>query len=387
MSHDPLTKVTTESWGNRLSQSFRGIAFGAVLFIAALALLFWNEGRAVDRAKALAAGGGAVVEVAAGTVSPVNEGRLVYVNELATTSETLSDADLGVAERGVIRLRRTVEMFQWIEEKRQESREKLGGARETVTTTSYRKDWSPRLIDSASFAQAEPHRNPPAMPLGAARLQAGEVRLGAFRLNSAQIAAISREEPLILGDRTLPARFADKPLFRQGNTLFIGRTPAEPVVGDLRVTYTVVKPQRISVVAGQRGDRLVPYETATGSIALLQHGDVNARALFNNAEEGNATMTWVWRLAGFALIYFGLRTLLAPLRTLTAVVPLVAGIVDLGSGLVALVLAGSLSAVTIAVAWLFARPMIGVTLLVIGVGLPLLLKFRRRRTMAPAPAG
>jgi hypothetical protein len=384
MNDDKVIAVTAETWGSRLSQSFKSIVFGIAMVLGAMVLLFWNEGRAVDRIKALAAGAGAVVAGDAATVLPANEGKLVYVNGQVSTGETLVDAELGVRQFGIVKLQRKVEAFQWIEERRSESKETLGGGKETVTTTTYKKDWSDRLQDSSGFQKPNEHRNPAAMAFEKAAYQATNVRLGAFRLGAAQVSSLNREEDFDLGQQTLLPAIGGKRVHRQGNTVFLGNSPSEPQVGDLRIRYTVVRPARISVVAQQHGDSFVPFETETGSVSLLQYGDIPAPLMFKSAEESNATMTWLLRMAGIGLMFLGFRTILAPLRTLAAVVPLVARIVDVGLAFASFILAGSISLIVIAIAWLWARPLIGGALLMLGVGLPLLLRFVRRDKSAAA---
>jgi len=130
MNKDSFTEVTTQSWGSRLGQSFKGVVVGALLLIAAFPLQFWNEGRAIDRAKALEEGAGAVVGVASATVVPGNEGELVHMIGQVTTNEVLADTDFPVSAKA-IKLSRVVEMFQWKEESHSETREKLGGGTET----------------------------------------------------------------------------------------------------------------------------------------------------------------------------------------------------------------------------------------------------------------
>ena len=55
---DTFTQVTSTSWIARLGKSILGVLIGIVLIIAAIVLLFWNEGRAVTTARSLAEGGG-----------------------------------------------------------------------------------------------------------------------------------------------------------------------------------------------------------------------------------------------------------------------------------------------------------------------------------------
>jgi hypothetical protein len=57
--------------------------------------------------------------------------------------------------------------------------------------------------------------------------------------------------------------------------------------------------------------------------------------------------------------------ILRPLSVMADVVPLVGNIVGAGTGLVAFLVALALSAVTIAVAWLVYRPLLGLALLAV----------------------
>ena len=77
-------------------------------------------------------------------------------------------------------------------------------------------------------------------------------------------------------------------------------------------------------------------------------------------------------------LLFGLKTILAPLHTLGAVVPVIGHIVEFGTGLLSFVLALALSLITVAIAWIFYRPMLGIALLVAGAAVLLSLKFLRR---------
>ena len=49
MSEESFTDVSHTSWGGRIKTSFKGLLFGLILFLGAFPLLFWNEGRAINR--------------------------------------------------------------------------------------------------------------------------------------------------------------------------------------------------------------------------------------------------------------------------------------------------------------------------------------------------
>ena len=51
---DRFTEVTRTGWGKRIGQSLSGALIGGLMFLGSFALLWWNEGRAIGEARALA---------------------------------------------------------------------------------------------------------------------------------------------------------------------------------------------------------------------------------------------------------------------------------------------------------------------------------------------
>ena len=72
-------------------------------------------------------------------------------------------------------------------------------------------------------------------------------------------------------------------------------------------------------------------------------------------------------------MFFGLTLVVRPLSVLADVLPPVGSLVEMGTGFVALLVSASLSLATISVAWLFYRPLVGIPLLLVGMGLIALL--------------
>ena len=141
-------EVSNQSLGGRLVASVGGALFGGLLFLASFAVLWWNEGRAVQTEQSLTEGANNVVSVNAGKVDSANEGKLVHITAKATTDDTPTDPDFGVQAPKDLRLGRKVEMYQYKEEAHKETRKKLGGGEETVTTYTYDPVWSEDLQDS-----------------------------------------------------------------------------------------------------------------------------------------------------------------------------------------------------------------------------------------------
>jgi len=387
MSQDRFTEVTTQSWGGRVKNSLSGALVGLLLFVAAFPLLFWNEGRAVQRAKALEEGAGVVVSVGAERIDARNQGRLIHLSGTPATEETLQDPVFGVQEQA-IKLRRIVEMFQWQEHAQSETKEKLGGGTETTTTYTYSKDWSSQPIGSTGFKHPEGHQNPGAIPYEPAEFTARQVSIGAFQLSDSLKGQISHYQPVTPKPEVLERvkQAQTRPAAIQGNEIFIGVIPSNPQVGDLRIRFEAVYPEPISIVSQQQGNSFTPFMTQAGDrIELLEYGVKDAAAMFKSAQEQNLVLTWILRGAGFFLMFLGLRSLLGVLQTLASVAPVVGHLVGFGASLVAGLLAASLSLITAAVAWLFYRPLIGILLLAVGLAVLFGFKFAKKEPAPNAP--
>ena len=144
-------EVTTTGYGTRVGNSFKSIGTGFVLLIAATALLWWNEGRAVKTAKMLEEAGSAYVEMPNPDKKDASlDGELICGTAMATTEDSLSDNQFGIGAKA-ISLKRKVEYYQWIEHASEEKEDKLGGKEVTTTTYTYSKEWVSRPVESAQF--------------------------------------------------------------------------------------------------------------------------------------------------------------------------------------------------------------------------------------------
>jgi hypothetical protein len=370
MAEDSFTETTGQSWFSRLVESIKGVLFGVLLFVVALPLLVWNEGRAVRTAKTLQEGASAVVSVPADRVDSGRAGKLVHMTGEATTTETLSDPEFGVA-LPAIKLQRRVEMYQWKEEKESHTRSKLGGGTETVTTYTYKQAWSPDLVDSSAFKKRDGHQNPSAMPVSSQSWTATKVTLGAFTLSEAQVGLLNRFQDLPVGEEAAAAVAPDlkeKAKLHSGG-YYWGADPASPAIGDAKVSFQVVRPATVSIVARQMGDTFEAYQAqAGGSILLLEPGTVSADSMFKTAEESNTLITWVLRLVGFLVMFVGLSLVFKPFEIFVDVIPFLGTLLGAGIGLFAGMVAASLTLLTIAVSWLVYRPLIGIFLLLLAAG-------------------
>jgi hypothetical protein len=368
--------VTHESWFSRLGGSIKGVVVGLILFAISFPILFLNEGRAVNTAKALQEGATSVIEASSQTIDPANEGKFVHVTDQASTDAILEDELFGISVNG-IRLNRRVEMLQWKEKQEQQQRKKIGGGTETVTTYSYEREWSPELITSSRFQEATAHHNPASMPFEQLTKEASDVFVGSFRLPKALAQQITVTEPLEVSLDKVQKEWAEglRP-YRDdatgANGFYWSRASgsSESQIGDVRVLFSVTRPVEVSIMAQQIRDTFTPYTASNGrQLNMLAVGTVSADQMIATAAAENSMWTWVLRAVGAILMLIGLSLIVRPLSVLADVLPPVGAVVEMGTGLVALVIAGALSLATISFAWLFYRPLIGVPLLLLGVGL------------------
>ena len=430
-------EVSNQSWGGRLMGSVVGALAGGVLFLVAFPVLWWNEGRAVQTERSLEEGSKSVVSVEADKVESANEGKLVHVTAKATTDETPADPDFGVKAPKSIRLVRKAEMYQYKEVAETKTQKKLGGGEETVTTYTYPEGWYDEFHDSSTFHDPDfKGKNPAKMPFKGETWQAKKVTAGAYELPTELVSDIKggKELPVLGGtvstDKDAPknpdkddkpaAKDAPKPPEKGGSHIKVlgdvvtadkdpakapqgeaptapagfkvvdgqfykGADPNSPVIGDMRVSYEVVEPATVSVIARQSGASFAPYQAKAGDkIEMLDMGDRDAGAMFTEAQENNKTLTWILRLVGFAMMAIGLFLVMKPLSVLGDVVPFIGNMVGALLAVIAGVIALALSLITISIAWLAFRPLIGVPLLAAGIGAIVLVFFLARRRRVPA---
>jgi len=406
---DTVTVTTTESWGSRLGGSLKGMLIGLALFAGGFPLLFWNEGNAVRTRKALEEGEGVCVSVeSCSAVDPALEGKLVHMTGLADTQDILDDGIFGIRERA-IRLERNVEMYQWIEESHTSEKKKMGGSVERTTTYTYSKGWKDALRDSSRFHQPAGHENPASIPYPSDSLESANVSFGAFRLTQDQIKRIG--DSLVY---TFPTNYVCpiESAEVSGGYLYVPSgsgtaaqslsvsnlvsavvkrsVPANPHVGDVRVSFRVVRPHEISIVYKQHGDTFVKYTAKNGkSVALLKDGVHDAAEMFAAAQSANSMMCWFLRLVGFLMMFFGVSTFLKPLSVLADVLPILGDIVGVIAGIGAFAAAAACSLVTIAVAWFFYRPFVAAILVAAAIGIVILKRKAKAAVAAKAaePSG
>lgn len=385
--HKRLSSRPNPGFLERLSDTAGGTVVGVGLFFLSFYVLFTNEGRALQTAASLDEGLSRVVSLHqyAG-VDRQNDHRPVHLSAKLRTSQPLHDPNYKVVVQAV-KLKRQVEMYQWVEH--QESRDyQEDGETKTETTYTYNTEWKAELINSRNFDKEMGHINPSAMAVESVTVVAPEVRVGPFVLSKGLVEQINDFQTL--NPRYVPPAELDAFLTVHGEYFYHTPSPLRPQVGDVRVSFSFAglsgegfhpgPAQTVSVVAMQRGDNLMPFKTKSGdTLEFLHLEERSAQEMFEKEHQHNNMVTWGLRAAGWALMFLGVSLTVRIFHTLVDWVPVLRELVSMGLKLFALCVSVSLSLLTVAVGWVFHRPLVAALL-----GGAALLPLLMARSRAPA---
>lgn len=386
-----FTETTRTSWFSRLKSGVIGIFVGLILVFGMIWLLGWNEGRSVKTYRALVEGAGAVVDIDIGAVEAGNEGNLVHVAGRIDPVGTPTDNLLGVSASGAAGLRRSVEMYQWVEEKKSETRKTLGGGEETVTTYSYAKEWRSDRTDSDDFRDGNGHQNPE-MPISSQRFTVERAMLGAFSVDGRAVADLGSDSPVAVADADLQ-RVADalgttRPVKTDGQTIFVSADRQNPAVGDLRISLTREDTESASFVGAQKGGSLAPYRTTNGRDLFLSSAGIETAAeMFNAAQSENTLITWLVRVGGLIGLFIGFSLMLSLISIIADVIPLLGSVVAFGTGIIAAILTLILGPLVIAVAWFAYRPLVALAIVAVGALIAFGIGYLRAGKAKPIASG
>lgn len=359
------TRYRTESYGSKLGNSFKGIIGGFFAILISIILLWWNESNSVKEIRKISEGKKNTISVSSDVLASENEGKLVHLSGKALTEDILVEEEFGF-EVNAIQLIKTVEMYQYKENKKTEKQDNLGGSTTYTDTYTYEEVWSSSLINSDGFDESW-RENPKDFNHKSKRYQAQTVKLGAFQLSEALIAAISGAESYPITESMYMDTTGNSLV--SGGMIYFGTGSKNPQIGDERISFEVIYPKEISVIAKQAGSSFVAYTTSNGrSISIVSSGIQSAEQMYAAEEQKNKILSWALRFLGFFIMFGGFAAILKPISTLGSVIPFLGNVLEAGTGIIAGLLAFVISFIVIALAWIFYRPLLGIALLVLAGG-------------------
>ncbi len=324
--------TSSQSWLSRLGGAFKGVLIGIIVFIIGFPVLWNNEHDAVRNTNALNELQKVTIDVGTPEIQAENEGKPVFMTGLAATQDILTDPIFGISENA-IRLEREVEIYQYVEHQHSETKKKMGGGTETVTTYTYEPAWVQAPIDSNRFENPDARTN--CRNVGIMRFQnddqkAANVSFGAFKFGPEIIAKIGGskgytlapdfqlpQQLKVLGARiegeyvvvpyTAPSTTTANAVEQTVNAVAgtgdanaagqaVAKAAGEAVanavgtgdanaatkaianavvphavtqIGDLRVKFAITKPHEVSLIAVQKGDTFTDYKAKNGKTQFL----------------------------------------------------------------------------------------------------------------------
>ena len=364
------TVTENKGWFQRIGESFAGVLTGVILICAGTWLLWWNEGRTFKTAGAITEAESVAVEVAdISRADPALNGKVIHAIGKADTKDVVRDSIFGV-KVSAINLKREAAFYQWQEESHTETRKKLGGGEETVTTYTYEPNWSESPVDSNNFADPSYRgRNIVLANVEDETFRAQNVTFGAYKLPEFLTDDIGGATPVVLKDVDMksiasvintPSGYTTKQMIHvQGSSVYIGANPGNPSIGDVRVTFTQTPPAEVSIIAQVIGDTFEAFTASNGyTFSRLEDGRHGISAMFESARSENSIMAWVLRAVGVICVMLGLGLVFRPLSVIADVIPILGTIVGAGTGAVAFLIGLAWSLVVIAAAWVRFRPLV-----------------------------
>ncbi|XP_026323914.1 transmembrane protein 43 homolog isoform X2 [Hyposmocoma kahamanoa] len=376
---------------NQFKQTWLTTLMSLILFSGVTYFLIWTESQTIQSNLMLEelVSAAESIDVHTPDDSARYEGKVVHVVGPLQILEPLSEPDYNIHVQAV-KLRKRVQMYQWIEESSEQETFLSEPAEETHKTYSYYKDWRDDVVDSNLFYIRPGHHNPTSMPMFSETHIADNVKIGWLYLgldvkrkvnDYYEIWSDSRPER---GDIKLHSGF-----------YYHGESALKHEVGDLRIhfSYAGREDDIYTAVGIVERSTLQPYSPANfptvDPISILRKGSYSLKQLHDLERREGAIHTWKYRLLGFVQVFASAMTLHPDWLTIFLKCKWISSTLRRCSRLWAnLVLSFSYTLVVISIPWLIHKPAFGA--LVLGfAALPILhystILTRQEATSEPPP--
>jgi environmental stress-induced protein Ves len=385
-----IKRSVTHGFFSRVRNSLVGAIVGMVFIPGSMLVLGWNEYRTIHRTRGLLEAEQVVLEIPdPSQATDSSNSQLVHFTGKAVTDELLVDTDFAVS-LPVLRLERRVEMFQWVERKESNTRNKVGGGSETITTYHYDEKWETDRVDSDRFKERSGHENP-TLRYASQVHNAQKATVGAYHLRPDLVNDINTWQVVPNDQVPISEMSSDlqSHLVDDGHYIYYSPThpdPAHPKIGDHRIRFRKVDPTEVSLLSMQDGKNLKPFNTSNGEkVEQLQVGQVTAAAMFESLKSRNAMIAWLLRTLGWGASVVGFMLITGPLKSLANVIPMLGNLVGTATFAISLLLGSCISLTVIAIAWIAVRPFFGISVLLIVGALLYLLTRSKKPPVAVGP--
>ena len=387
----------------RMDDSLCGVCFGILLFLGSIFLLGWNEFNYVRNQAILLKVDKEVIE--AGCVpSASNVGKPIWAScvvqrgyDFTTDPQVQS---MGLSFSGEIRgawFKADSTILQWTESC---SNRALGGGGWDVVCY-YNLEWVSSPQSSSSFC-CYPSSKPGCQRSGLQIQNSGTIPTSFQQTLNAPDGTVgmgSSTDSLYFLDNkemgvfpsvpvTVPSGqrtslLPNKQLVQVNATsVQFSSVPGQNSIGDVRTTFTQSQIQfgltQVAIIAKQAAmstsnAQMRPWDTQLpGSMSLVDWasmGGLSKSDMINEKQSDNSAMVIASRFVGFILLWLGLQLVTGPIALMPEIIPwcgeMIGEIVGCALCCMNCLISLALSLTVIGVAWLMARPILGIGLLLV----------------------
>ncbi|XP_048005244.1 transmembrane protein 43 homolog [Leguminivora glycinivorella] len=296
---------------NQFKQTWLTTLLSLVLFAGVTYFLLWAESHTIQSSLMLEelVSSAESIDVHTANDAARYEGRVVHVIGPLRVLEPISEPDYNIQVQAV-KLRKRVQMYQWIEEATEQDNFLSEPAEESQKTYWYHKDWRDFVVDSNLFYIRPGHQNPTSMPLFSETHIAENVKIGWLSLgvdvkrkvnDYYEIWSDSRPDR---GDIKLHSGF-----------YYHGESALHHEVGDLRVhfSYAGREDDIYTAVGIVENGVLQSYSPAgfptADPISVLRKGSFSLKQLHELESRAANANTWKYRALGFVQVFASAMTL------------------------------------------------------------------------------
>ncbi|OWR52943.1 transmembrane protein 43 [Danaus plexippus plexippus] len=292
------------------------------------------------------------------------ESKVVHITGPLRILEPISEPDYNIHVQAV-KLRKRVQMYQWIEETTETENFLSEPAEESQKTYWYHKDWRDYVVDSSLFYIRPGHHNPTSMPMFSETHIADDVKIGWMFLGM-DVKRKVNDYYEIWSD-TRPDRSDIK---LHSGFYYHGNSALEHEIGDLRIHFSYAGREDDIYTAVGLVERatLQPYSAerfpTADPISLLRKGSYSLKQLHDLEKRDANTHTWKYRLLGFVQVFASAMTLHPEWLTLFLQCQWISSNLRRCTRLwVNLVLSFSYTLFVVAMPWLLHKPALGLMIL------------------------
>ncbi len=302
------------------------------------------------------------------------EGKIVYVQGVIYNKARLEDAFFGVSADGLT-LVRTVQYFQWLNSDQSKKELQTNSDTDFTEKNVYKKAWTDKNIDSIQ------KNNILILEVENSTMSGEPVTLGAYTINQNFLQGLKKSHPIPLKlnevqlekihtgilaasersderSESIEVFYADTAhgidyllAHAQDNVLFLGKDYSVPRAGDVRMQFSAIAEQEVSLIARVQGDRLETFKASDGrELILLAAGKVSMQNLLQGVESSTNRIGWGVHLLCLALLMLGARGLMLTWNIPLSAMPVVGTLLPMNAWISGAVLGVFLAWLTVFVA-------------------------------------